>query len=59
MVAIVSDGMTGLTAALHLDRLGIDFVILESHTEITAKVSASLALYLNFQRMLDQLSVLD
>jgi len=58
-VAIVGGGMTGLTAALHLDRLGIDFILLEAHWDITPKVGASLALYPNFQRVLDQLGVLD
>lgn len=58
-VAIVGGGMTGLTAALHLDRLGIDFVLLEAYSDITPEVGASLALYPNYQRMLDQLGVLD
>ncbi|KAJ1327430.1 FAD dependent monooxygenase [Microdochium nivale] len=58
-VAIVGGGMTGLTAALHLDRLGIDFILLESYADITPEVGASLALYPNFQRVLDQLGVLD
>ncbi|KAH7027267.1 uncharacterized protein B0I36DRAFT_350829 [Microdochium trichocladiopsis] len=58
-VAIVGGGMTGLIAALDLDRLGIDFVLLEAYKEITPEVGASLALYPNFQRTLDQLGVLD
>lgn len=58
-VAIVGGGMTGLTAALHLDRLGIDFILLEAYDEITPEVGASLALYPNFQRVLDQLGVLE
>ena len=58
-VAIVGGGMTGLTAALHLDRLGIDFVLLEAYSDITPEVGASLALYPNFQRVLDQLGVMD
>ncbi|KXJ85937.1 hypothetical protein Micbo1qcDRAFT_237203 [Microdochium bolleyi] len=58
-VAIVGGGMTGLTAALHLDRLGIDFVLLETYPDITPEIGASLALYPNFQRVLDQLGVLD
>ncbi|KAH8664568.1 hypothetical protein BX600DRAFT_464675 [Xylariales sp. PMI_506] len=58
-IAIVGGGMTGLTAALHLDRLGMDFVLLEAYSDITPEVGASLALYPNFQRVLDQLGVLD
>ncbi|KAG9253102.1 uncharacterized protein F5Z01DRAFT_725890 [Emericellopsis atlantica] len=58
-VAIVGGGMTGLTAALHLHRLSIDFVLLEAYDDITPEVGASLALYPNFQRVLDQLGVLD
>jgi 2-polyprenyl-6-methoxyphenol hydroxylase-like FAD-dependent oxidoreductase len=58
-VAVVGGGMTGLTAALHLDRLGIDFVLLEAYGDITPEVGASLALYPNFQRVIDQLGVLD
>ena len=57
-VAIVGGGMTGLAAALHLDRLGIDFILLEAYVDITPEVGASLALYPNFQRVLDQLGVL-
>jgi 2-polyprenyl-6-methoxyphenol hydroxylase-like FAD-dependent oxidoreductase len=58
-VAIIGGGMTGLTAALHLDRLGIDFVLLEAYDDLTPEVGASLALYPNFQRVVDQLGVLD
>lgn len=58
-VAIVGGGMTGLIAALHLDRLGMDFILLEAYNEITPNVGASLALYPNFQRLLDQLGVLE
>lgn len=58
-VAIVGGGMTGLTAALHLDRIGMDFILLEAYSDITPEVGASLALYPNFQRVLDQLGVLE
>jgi 2-polyprenyl-6-methoxyphenol hydroxylase-like FAD-dependent oxidoreductase len=58
-VAIVGGGMTGLTAALHLDRLGIDFVLLEAYADITPEVGASLAMYPNFQRVCNQLGILE
>ena len=58
-VAIVGGGMTGLTAALHLDRIGIDFVLLEAYGDITPEVGASLAMYPNFQRVANQLGILD
>lgn len=58
-VAIVGGGMTGLIAALRLDHLGIDFVLPEAYGDIIPEVGASLALYPNFQRVLDQLGVLD
>lgn len=51
--------MTGLIAAPHLDRLGIDFVLLEAYADIAPEVGASLALYPNYQRVLDQLGVLE
>jgi 2-polyprenyl-6-methoxyphenol hydroxylase-like FAD-dependent oxidoreductase len=57
-VGIVGGGMTGLIAALTLDRVGIDFILLEAYPEINPEVGASLALYPNYQRVLDQLGVL-
>jgi 2-polyprenyl-6-methoxyphenol hydroxylase-like FAD-dependent oxidoreductase len=58
-VAIVGGGMTGLVAALTLDRVGIDFFLVEAYPDVNPDVGASIALYPNFQRVLDQLGVLD
>ncbi|CAH0025775.1 unnamed protein product [Clonostachys rhizophaga] len=58
-VAIVGGGMTGLIAALTLDRVGIDFFLVEAYPDVNPDVGASIALYPNYQRVLDQLGVLD
>lgn len=60
-VAIAGGGVTGLTVtlALHLDKLGIDFILLEGHGEIAPEVGASIGLFPNALHLLKLLGVLD
>ncbi|KAJ1324129.1 FAD dependent monooxygenase [Microdochium nivale] len=54
-VVIVGGGITGLTLALMLERLGVDYVLLEAYSSMTPDVGASIALAPNGLRILDQL----
>ncbi|OJD30709.1 monooxygenase fad-binding protein [Diplodia corticola] len=56
-VIIVGGGITGLTLALMLQRLRIDYVLLEAYQSVTPNVGASIGLYANGLRILDQLGV--
>ncbi|OTA87927.1 hypothetical protein M434DRAFT_80753 [Hypoxylon sp. CO27-5] len=62
-VIIAGGGIAGLTLAIMLERFGLDYVILESHSAIAPQVGASIGLFPNGLRILDQLgcyeSILD
>lgn len=58
-VLICGAGVSGLSLALMLERLGIDYLVLEAYPEVTASVGAAVALLPNGLRILDQLGVYD
>lgn len=58
-VLICGAGVSGLSLALMLERLGIDYLILEAYPEVTANVGAAVVLLPNGLRILDQLGVYD
>lgn len=56
-VLICGAGVSGLSLALMLERLGIDYLVLEAYPEVTASVGAAVVLLPNGLRILDQLGV--
>ncbi|KAK8121220.1 FAD-binding domain-containing protein [Apiospora kogelbergensis] len=58
-VVIVGGGITGLTLALCLQHLKVDYVLLEAYGSIAPDVGASILLFPHGQRILDQLGILD
>ncbi|KAK1707959.1 hypothetical protein CaCOL14_003500 [Colletotrichum acutatum] len=58
-VIIVGGGITGLTMALMLQNLGVDYVLLEGYGTVTPNVGASIGLFPNGLRILDQLGCYD
>ncbi|KAJ1337990.1 FAD dependent monooxygenase [Microdochium nivale] len=54
-VVIIGGGITGLTSALMLERLGVDYVLLEAYGSVTPNVGASIALMAHGLRIMDQL----
>lgn len=54
-VAIVGGSVAGLALALHLEKLGIDFVVLEAYSEIAPQVGASIGLAPNGLKICQQL----
>ena len=54
-VIIVGGGVGGLTLANMFQKFGIDYVILEAHHDITPTVGASIGLFPNGLRILDQI----
>ncbi|KXH41674.1 hypothetical protein CSAL01_09925 [Colletotrichum salicis] len=58
-VIIVGGGITGLTLALMLQSLGVDYVLLEAYGTVTPNVGASIGLFPNGLRILDQLGCYD
>lgn len=58
-VLICGGGVSGLSLALMLERLEIDYLVLEAYPEITANVGAAVVLLPNGLRILDQLGVYD
>ncbi|GME31293.1 putative FAD binding domain protein [Neofusicoccum parvum] len=56
-VVITGGSIAGLTLACILERLGIDFVVLEAYPEIAPQVGASIGLLPNGLRILDQLGL--
>ncbi|RYP64696.1 hypothetical protein DL771_008653 [Monosporascus sp. 5C6A] len=54
-VAIVGGSVAGLTLALHLEKLGIDWFLIERHREIAPQLGASINLAPNALQLLDQL----
>ncbi|KFZ24305.1 hypothetical protein V502_01200 [Pseudogymnoascus sp. VKM F-4520 (FW-2644)] len=58
-VIIVGGSVAGLTLAHALYHSDIDFVVLEAHDEIAPQVGASIVIFPNGARILDQLGVFD
>ncbi|KJZ71218.1 hypothetical protein HIM_09361 [Hirsutella minnesotensis 3608] len=58
-VIIVGGSVAGLSLANMLEKLGIDFVLLESYDNIAPQVGASIGLLANGLRILDQLGCYD
>ncbi|VUC28210.1 unnamed protein product [Clonostachys rosea] len=56
-VIIAGGGIAGLGLANMLEMAGIDWVLLESHSEIAPQVGASIGLFPNGLRILDQMGV--
>jgi 2-polyprenyl-6-methoxyphenol hydroxylase-like FAD-dependent oxidoreductase len=56
-VVIVGGGVAGLTLAHCLERIGIDYVVLERRDNIAPQVGASIAILANGGRILDQLGM--
>ncbi|KAL1630653.1 hypothetical protein SLS54_000524 [Diplodia seriata] len=56
-VIITGGSIAGLTLANMLERLGIDFVVLEAYRDIAPQVGASIGLLPNGLRVLDQLGL--
>ncbi|KAJ6789873.1 hypothetical protein PWT90_04260 [Aphanocladium album] len=57
-VVVVGGGPTGLALANMLEQLGIDYVVLEAHSDITPRIGTGIFLS-NALRVLDQLGCLD
>ncbi|KAF7519235.1 hypothetical protein G7054_g13148 [Neopestalotiopsis clavispora] len=58
-VVIVGGGLTGLVLALMLQRLNVDYILLEAYGSVTPNVGASIGLWPNGLRVLDQLGVFE
>lgn len=54
-VLIAGGGVAGLTLATMLERFDIDYLVLESHGHIAPAVGASIGLFPNGLRILDQI----
>ncbi|KAI9655144.1 MAG: hypothetical protein M1821_005627 [Bathelium mastoideum] len=54
-VIIVGGSIAGLSLANMLERVGIDFVVLEAYKEIAPQVGASITIWPHFARILDQI----
>jgi 2-polyprenyl-6-methoxyphenol hydroxylase-like FAD-dependent oxidoreductase len=58
-VLIVGGGVGGLTLANSLQHAGIDYLVLEARNEVAPQVGASIAIFANGGRILDQMDVYD
>lgn len=58
-VAIVGGSVAGLALALHLEKLGIDYIVLEAYGEIAPQVGASIGLAPNGLKICQQLGFYD
>ncbi|KAJ0103784.1 monooxygenase fad-binding protein [Diaporthe amygdali] len=58
-VIVVGSGLTGLTLALMLQDLGVDYLLLEAHGSCTPNVGASLAIQPQGLRIFHQLGILE
>ncbi|KAL0937491.1 FAD binding domain protein [Colletotrichum truncatum] len=58
-VIIVGGGITGLTLALMLQHQNVDYVLLEAYDSVTPNVGASIGLFPNGLRILDQLGLFE
>ncbi|KAF3070990.1 FAD-dependent urate hydroxylase [Daldinia childiae] len=54
-VIIAGGGIAGLTLANMLEKFGLNYTLLESHSEIAPQVGASIGLFPNGLRILDQI----
>lgn len=54
-VVIAGAGVAGLTLANMLERLDIDYIVLEAYRQIAPQVGASIGLFPNSLRILDQI----
>ncbi|KAI8626280.1 FAD/NAD(P)-binding domain-containing protein [Xylariaceae sp. FL1651] len=54
-VIIIGGSIAGLSLALMLERVGIDFIILEAYNEIAPQVGASITIWPHLGRLLDQI----
>lgn len=54
-VIIVGGSIAGLSLANMLERVGIDFIVLEAYPEIAPQVGASITIWPHFARILDQI----
>ena len=58
-VIIAGCGIAGLTLALILERVGIDYVVLEAYSDIVAAAGAGMTMLPNGLRILDQLGCME
>ncbi|KAI9148932.1 FAD-dependent monooxygenase BOA8 [Paramyrothecium foliicola] len=58
-VVIVGGSVAGLVLAHSLHRAGIDYIVLEAHDQIDPQVGASIGIFANGARILDQLGIYD
>ena len=58
-VVIVGGSIAGLVLAHSLDHAGIDYVVLERRERVDPQLGASIGLFANGARILDQLGVYD
>ncbi|TDZ15108.1 FAD-dependent monooxygenase ctvC [Colletotrichum orbiculare MAFF 240422] len=58
-IIIAGSGLTGLTFALMMQQLGVDYILLEAYGSCTPNIGASIALQPQGLRVLHQLGLLD
>jgi 2-polyprenyl-6-methoxyphenol hydroxylase-like FAD-dependent oxidoreductase len=58
-VIIAGGGISGLTLALALEKANIDYMLLEARDTIAPSIGASIGIFQNGARILDQLGCLD
>lgn len=58
-VIIAGGGIAGLTLANALQHIDIDYILLEGRSEIAPQVGASIGMFQNGSRILDQLDCFD
>ncbi|KAK1472557.1 FAD binding domain-containing protein [Colletotrichum tamarilloi] len=58
-VLIAGGGIAGLTLANLLERVGINYLILEGYREMAPQVGASIGILPNGSRVLDQIGLYD
>lgn len=58
-VLIAGGGIAGLTLANMLERIGVDYLILEGYREMAPQVGASIGILPNGDRVLDQIGLYD
>ncbi|KAH8774743.1 FAD binding domain-containing protein [Diaporthe sp. PMI_573] len=58
-ILIVGGSVSGLSLAIMLEKLGIDYLVLEAHSNIAPQLGASIGLEANGLKILDQLGCYD
>lgn len=58
-VLIAGGGIAGLTLANMLEKIGVDYFILEGYREMAPQVGASIGILPNGSRVLDQIGLYD